>query len=90
MSRPGPAAPLRLVPSATEAVDELLAALESWSARGRDGEPVAFLEAGDGELLGGFPLTAAKVTELTRLLRRAASADSGTAEPTHHPEGDLS
>jgi len=90
MSRPGPAAPLRLVQPATEAIDELLAALENWAARGRDGEPVAYLEAGDGELLGGFPLTAAKVTELAWLLRHAACADSGTAELTHHPEGDLS
>jgi hypothetical protein len=89
MSRPRPAAPLRLVQPAAEAVDELLAALENWAARSRDGEPVAYLEAGDGELLGGFPLTVGKVAELACLLRRAASANGGTAEPTrHHTEGD--
>ncbi len=65
------AAPLRLVHPGAEPVDELLAALEQWAAPGR-GEAVAYLEVGDGELLGGLPLTTEKVTELASLLRRAA------------------
>ncbi len=83
MSRPEPVAPLRLVRPATKPVDELLAALENWAASGPDGEPVAYLEVGDGELFGDFPLTVAKVTELASLLRHAA-------ELPHHPEGDQS
>jgi hypothetical protein len=87
MSRPAPAAPLRLVRPATEAVDGLLAALEDWAGSSPGGEPVAYLEAGDGELLGDFPLTIAQVTELATLLRRSASPD-GHAGELAHPEGD--
>ncbi len=80
MSRPRTATPLRLVQPATEAVDELLAALGQWAGGGRDDEPVAYLEAGDGELLGDFPLTARKVSELASLLCRAARPEE-TAAP---------
>jgi hypothetical protein len=79
MSRPRTATPLRLVQPATEAVDELLAALGQWAGGGRDDEPVAYLEAGDGELLGDFPLTARKVSELASLLRRAARPEDPAA-----------
>ena len=90
MSRPGPVAPLRLVQPATEVVDGLLAALEDWAAGSLVGEPVAYLEVGDGELLGDFPLTAEKVTELAALLRRAASPDGLAAGLAHHLEGNRS
>ncbi|MBO0815834.1 MAG: hypothetical protein J2P30_11935 [Actinobacteria bacterium] len=86
MSRPASAAPLRLVHPATTAVDELLAALDQWARAGL-GEPVAYLEAGDGELAGDFPLTAEKVTELASLLRRAADSDDRRAPRVLHPRG---
>jgi hypothetical protein len=72
MSRHSRRAPLRLVHLSAQLVDGLLAAPEEWAAPGRASEPAAYLEAGDGELLGGFPLTAGKVSELTTLLRDAA------------------
>lgn len=90
MIRPGPAAPLRLVQPASEVVDGLLAALEDWAAGSPVGEPVAYLEVGDGELVGDFPLTAEKVTELAALLRRAASPDGPGVDLAHRLEGDRS
>lgn len=71
MSRPGQAVPLRVVHPDAGPVDELLAALEDWAVPCPGDEPVAYLEAGDGELRDGFPLSAAKVAELVSLLRRA-------------------
>jgi hypothetical protein len=78
VSPPGTARRLRLVRPAGQAIDGLLAALDQWAAAGPDrSEPVAYLEAGDGELYGDFPLTAAKVTELAALLRATAGPEDG-------------
>jgi len=75
VSPPGTARRLRLVRPADQAIDELLAALDHWTAGPGGSEPVAYLEAGDGELYGDFPLTAAKVTELAALLRATAGPE---------------
>jgi hypothetical protein len=71
--RTGTTCHLRLAQPASQAVDELLAALDQWAQHARrTGAPVAYLEAGDAEIRGEFPLTAAKIAELTALLRGAA------------------
>ncbi len=77
MTRPAPPRPLRVVRAASAPVDELLAALDQWAHTGASGEPIAYLEVGDGELLGEFLLTAASATQLAALLRAAAPKSSG-------------
>ena len=78
MIRPGHGPRLRLLGSASDPFDDLLAALELWASADPGEPPVAHLEVGDGELLVDFLLTATKVAELTVMLAGStARAPSG-------------
>jgi hypothetical protein len=46
----------------------LFAALQLWADAGAAGPPIAHMEVGDGDISERFPLTAAKVAQLTALL----------------------
>ena len=59
---------LHLTGPADDLVDALLSALQRWASARAAGPPVAHLEVGDGDISDWFPLTAAKVAELTALL----------------------
>ena len=60
--------------AADDPVEALLTALDRWSQAGAgDASPAAYLEVGDEQLRGGYPLTAGQAAELAALLRGTCS-----------------
>jgi hypothetical protein len=69
---------LHLTGPVDDAVDALFAALQLWADADAAGPPIAHMEVGDGDISERFPLTAAKVAELTALLAGDQAGPKGT------------